>query len=120
MSGKENGAPQQVMRIFAAIATAEHANAAKKERFHRITPEYILVYGEHAPGNGCEWPVVEGNNLKRLTEEDETWLFGCCVVFYTELLKERSGNVRENLSVLIDKLEQELESERKDTGGDGA
>lgn len=96
-------------RLYATKVTPENAQEAYTERFHRITPNYILAYAKDHPGK--TWTLIEGQNLRRMTKQDEQWLFDCITALTAELIKAREKEVEANLSDLVDRLEKELELE---------
>lgn len=98
-----------VYRLYAARVTEETAEQAARNRFHRLTPDYILLYSCRKPGK--PWVEVEGEDWHRLTKVDETWLWDCAFAMTAEVMERRKGEVNEALADLIDRLEEALEAE---------
>lgn len=101
----------EVYRLFAAKVTEETAAEAAGNRFHRLTPGYILLYTSKAPGKA--WVEVQGKDLQRLTKADETWLWDCGLALTAEVMQRRKGEAVKNLGEMVDQLERELQAEQE-------
>lgn len=98
-----------VYRLYAAKVAEETAEKAARNRFHRLTPGYILLYTCRKPGK--PWVEVEGYDLHRLTKADETWLWDCAFALTAEAMERRKGEANEALAELVDRFEKALEAE---------
>lgn len=102
-------------RLFALLYSTENVEYASRNRFVRVTPEYILIYTEKSrlkppTGKAVE---IKKENLHTLTAMDESWLFDCGL----SLLAEHTANNQDglkNLSDMVDRLEAKLEEVTKD------
>lgn len=101
----------EVYRLFAAKVTAETAAEATENRFHRLTPGYILLYTSKAPGGA--WVEVRGKDLHRLTKADETWLWDCGLALAAEVMQRRKDEAVKSLGEMVDQLERELRAEQE-------
>ena len=105
-------------RLYAAFPTQENVEKAAGSRFQRVTSRYILRY----TGQPVEeaWMEVAGEDLKRLTDQDEAWLWDCGKVLAAETLAKRQEESGHRMADLLDRLEQELhrelENSRQETG----
>lgn len=102
-------------KLFALLYSNENVEYAAKHRFARVTPDYILIYTDKSRlrppvGNAVK---VRKNDLKKMTAQDETWLFDCGASLLAEhTAKDADGLKR--LSEMVDRLEAELEGVRED------
>lgn len=96
-------------RLYAAYPTQENVEAAAEGRFQRVTSRYILRYTEKKLGK--PWMEVAGEDLKRLTKQDEEWLWDCGKALAAEILAKRKKESGQRMADLLDRLEQELRKE---------
>lgn len=105
-------------RLYAAFPTQENVEKAAGSRFQRVTSRYILRYTDKHLEK--PWMEVAGEDLKRLTDQDEAWLWDCGKVLAAETLAKRQEESGHRMADLLDWLEQELhrelENSRQETG----
>lgn len=98
-----------VYRLYAAHPTQQNVDTAAGGRFQRVTSRYILRYTDkklHEP-----WVEVAGEDLKRLTKQDEAWLWDCGKLLAAEALSRRQEESGKRMAELLDRLETELRRE---------
>ena len=107
-------------RLFFMLSSPENISFAARNRFTRITPEYILVYTQKArmkPPVGGVIEISSREDLFRLTATDREWVLDCArSVMYEDLMKSKAEAFYD-LSQMVDRLEEELEAEA--AGGRG-
>ena len=96
-------------RLYAAFPTQENVEKAAGSRFQRVTSRYILRYTDKHLEK--PWMEVAGEDLKRLTDQDEAWLWDCGKVLAAETLTKRQEESGHRMADLLDRLEQELHRE---------
>lgn len=101
-------------RLFALLYSTKNVEYAAKNRFVRVTPEYILIYTEKSrlkppTGKAVE---IKKDNLNKLTAMDESWLFDCGLSLLAEHTAKNADGLK-NLSEMVDRLEAELEEVSK-------
>lgn len=114
----------ETYKLFAARSSAENMETAARERFSRITADYILIYRKRKPKN---IPCVEikGSETKRLTERDCAWLKSCIMALLREAAEQTKDETGKRLDSLITALEEALREEQEklereaDDGGAG-
>ena len=108
-------------RLYAMPYTLETAQDAEKERFSRVTADYVLIYTAKRRKNCAEITEAEAH---RLSKAERQWLFDCNTALLAEDAKKRSGDIMKNLSDMVDRLEtalaaqKELEERRDRADGD--
>lgn len=90
--------------------------AASKNRFHRVTADYILIYRRGKCGYGEV--EVKGDDLKRLTKLDREWLSDCNMAILAEESGAAADATAEKLRNMIDELETALRTEREKCRGE--
>lgn len=103
-----------VYRLYAAYPTRENVGTAAESRFQRVTSRYILLYTEKKPGKA--WTEVAGDDLGRLTDQDQAWLWDCGKVLAAEVLARRQEESGRRMAELLDRLEEELRREMTEEG----
>lgn len=96
-------------RLFANKVTEETNNIAYKERFSRITKNYILIYKVGNKPSG--WMEITEENSKSLSASDKQWLRDANIVIINEEMQTREQQALENLQNKLNVLETELEAE---------
>lgn len=97
-------------RLFAMEMDSYNVAVAAKNRFHRITPDYILVYRRGTADYGEI--EVKGDDLRRLAKMDREWLSDCNAALLAEASEDAATDTAERLRVMIDELEAALREER--------
>ena len=90
-------------------ADRETMDFAIKERFSRITPQYILVYTTKQPPQFSV--AITPEDMNRLREGDRQWITDCLLAEAAALLKAREPELLTTLSTRVTALEQALRQE---------
>ena len=110
-----------VFRLF-AVPTTDKTVAEmmlSSGAYMRITGSYSLIYTDgEQPGGSVE---VKGEDLSRLTDMDNMWLFDCNMEILEKWRREHAeaeekGRI-EFMSRLLDELEAEREARNAEKGG---
>ena len=100
-------------KLYGMKPSAENIAGAGEHRYYRATPVYLLIYtAGDAPPKSI--PV----SVELLSQEDQAWLQKCNVEIIRETV-EKSPDARERLVRFMERLETELENERKKVGNLG-
>ncbi len=87
------------------------------QRFHRVTPGYGLIYTDGPqPAGTIE---VSGEDLNRLTDADRAWLFSCNVSIIAKAAAESAEETKKRMGELMDMVEAELKTVRKEDKANG-
>ena len=97
-------------RLFALETSLNNSAYAGKQRFRRITPTYTLIYTRDEEPRGTE---VDGENLHRLTAQDEEWLQACNREIILEEAAKAAPRTAETMSRILDELEAELDAKKQ-------
>ena len=100
----------KLYRLYSLRPTSDNIEMASGERFHRITPGYILIYTQsEQPDKSVEITIKEA---AALTAYDKTWLRDCVKILLIEAVTSEPNENRV-IDMLL-KVEQALaaESER--------
>ena len=107
-----------VYKLYAMLTNEENVAIATQYRFQRITPSYILVYGENEP-EGTKCTEVKAEDISSLSRRDFQWLQDANMTIIRELtedhkptqtnaikefLLELDKNIKHEISVVIDRL----------------
>lgn len=105
---------EAIYRLYALAASHENIERAVKERFSRITPGYALIYTNGAaPEESVE---ITGEDVKRLTKDDEAWLMSCAGRLLMDRLEAEGSRAVQDLNGMVDRLAAALEEERRKLG----
>lgn len=111
---------KKTYRLYAMPYNAETVGAAEKERFSRVAADYVLIYTAKRVKNAVQVTEAEAH---RLSGSERQWLFDCNTALLAEETKRHSGEILQNLSEKLDKLESALaaqkEIEERRNGADG-
>lgn len=105
-------------RLFAFEYSLENVEYASSFRFSRVTTEYILVYAQRKslrPPTGKAAEVKE-NDISLITKMDEAWLFDCGISLFADIATRQKKEDADRLNEMIDRLEEELETESRKEG----
>lgn len=109
-------------KLYAAAVSRETAEKLEKERFYRMTAEYVLLYRKAKPRN-IPCVEVKGADLRRLTEADRLWLADCIAAVLAQAAAQKKNATAQRVNQLLDLWEKELEQEKmgldKETRDDG-
>lgn len=97
--------------LYVMRCTQETIAVAEKERFSRITPEYVLVLAKLRPAT-VKSVEIPKDSLRKLSRNDKVWIKDCFVVLTAEELKAKEADIVESLSDKISKLETALQEEQ--------
>ena len=104
-------------KLFAMEATYENVLVATKEKYYRITADYILVYTNgDAPENSVEF--TDGDAV-RLSDSEMQWLFDINVELLQEQIAKETPQIVERLSAYLNQLEKGVTGHEQ-SGGDAA
>lgn len=98
-----------VYKLFAMLTNEANVRIATEYRFQRITPAYILVYGEEAPKR-TKYTEITAKDLSSLSKKDFRWLQDANIA----LIREVSETHKESQSAELKKFWDELLSNIKD------
>lgn len=98
-------------RLYALPTTDETVRRAEKERFSRITVDYVLIYKPGKPVKDAA--EITDAEAYRLTEAERRWLWDCNVALIVDATKENMGGIMQNLSEKVDALEAALEKQKQ-------
>lgn len=105
---------EKVYRLYAMAASHKNIEHAMQARFSRVTPGYVMIYTDgEAPENSVE---ITGEDVKRLTKDDEAWLMSCAGRLLMDRLEAEGRHASENLNSMIDRLATALKEERRKLG----
>ena len=99
---------QIVYKLSATWTTEEHIAEACGYRFQRITPSYILVYGETIPKCAHE---LSAEHLANLTHADRVWLSDCNNILMQEFEKEHAESKAKAQADFIAELKENIKRE---------
>lgn len=99
-------------KLYAAEMNRENVEKAEKERFSRVTANYMLLYRRTKPRH---IPAVEvkGNDLRRLTESDRLWLADCIATLLGEAAGRRQETAAQRVNEMLTAWEKELQKTRE-------
>ena len=105
-----------VWRLYAMRPTDENVENALKERFHRLTTKYILVYtGEkHEEEDIAE---ISQENYDALSKDDAEWLSACNTTILREFQEKHSDTIQQAQLDFLKEFQQELEREQERLNG---
>ncbi len=111
-------------KLYAAAVSRETAEKLERERFYRMTAEYVLLYRKAKPRN-IPCVEVKGADLRRLTDGDRLWLSDCIAAVLAQAAAQKKNATAQRVNQLLDLWEKELEKERAELdkeahGDDGA
>lgn len=97
-------------KLYAAQVSRETAEKLDRERFYRMTADYVLLYRQAKPRN-IPCVEVKGADLRRLTDGDRLWLADCIATALSQAAK-KSRTSAQRVNQLLDLWEKELEKEK--------
>ena len=101
-------------KLFAMEATYENVLVATKEKYYRITADYILVYSAgEAPENSVEFT---DDDSVRLSDSEMQWLFDINVELLQEQIAKETPQIVERLSAYLSQLEKGVTEHGKPNG----
>nr|DAP18003.1 MAG TPA: hypothetical protein [Bacteriophage sp.] len=99
-------------KLYAAEVSRLNVEKAERERFSRVTANYMLLYRRTKPRH---IPTVEvkGDDLRRLTESDRLWLADCIATLLGEAAGKRQDATARRVSEMLTAWEKELQRTRE-------
>lgn len=95
-------------RLYAMEPTEENIAYAYKEEYHRITPEYVLIYTRRAQKCALE---LRGEDLLSLSDMDWMWLQECNVEILEKFVSEHEDSLKKSRDRFASELLEELQRE---------
>lgn len=99
-------------KLYAAEVSRLNVEKAERERFSRVTANYMLLYRRTKPRH---IPAVEvkGEDLRRLTESDRLWLADCIATLLGEAAGRRQETAAQRVNEMLTAWEKELQRTRE-------
>lgn len=108
---KEQNKTKVKYQLFATAVNEASIALCEKERFCRITPAYVLIYTRKKRiANAVK---IGENEIERLTESDERWLWDCNSAILAEEVRRRTPEIIKDLSEKMERLEAELKTAKE-------
>lgn len=106
-----------VYKLFAMHTNDKNVAIATQYRFQRITPQYILVYGEDAPeGTSCS--EITANEISNLSRRDFQWLQDANMTLIREFALEHKDGQTSALKKFFEELDKNIKDELKENDGE--
>lgn len=102
---------ERIWRLYATKSDNTGLELAGRARFSRVCPGYTLIYTQDETLNGAA--EVSGEKISLLTASDRKWLTDCGAALLADRLAEERKTGRDDLTGMLDALEQELERARR-------
>lgn len=106
-----------VYKLYAMLTSEENVAIATQYRFQRITPSYILVYGENEP-EGTRCTEVKANDISSLSRRDYQWLQDANMTIIRELDKEHKATQKNAIKEFLLELDKNIKDELKENDGE--
>lgn len=104
----------KMFKLYALLANAETISYANTQRFHRITPCYVLVFTQDdMPENSIEITAAEADEL---TDYDIAWLRDCSLTIALEAIQ--SEDTAQKTMTMLEKIEQALQAQAEQISED--
>ena len=99
-------------KLYAAEMNRKNVEKAEKERFSRVTANYMLLYRRTKPRH-IPALEVKGKDLRRLTESDRLWLADCIATLLGEAAGKRQDATARRVNEMLTAWEKELQKTRE-------
>lgn len=110
----EENSTKPSYKLYAMEATYDNVLVATKEKYYRITADYILVYSAgEAPENSVEFT---DDDSVRLSDSEMQWLFDINVELLQEQIAKETPQIVERLSAYLNQLEKGVTEHGKPNG----
>lgn len=97
-------------KLYALRQSEKNINSALKEKFYRITGQYILVYTtKKRPENAVK---ITDKDINQLTVGDYIWLQECNKEIIDRETEKNMPKVEEHMRSVLERLENELANEK--------
>lgn len=100
----------KIRKIYAFPLTDTNIATATKERFNRVTSEYILTFSLDKVPGGSE---ISGENCKLLSDADNEWIAECIYVIAKEYATVHSMQNAEYQRKFLEEFEDELKKQQE-------
>lgn len=106
-----------VYKLFAMHTNEKNVAIATQYRFQRITPQYILVYGEDAPeGTSCS--EITAEEISSLSRRDFQWLQDTNITIIRELTESHKHTQTNAIREFLLELDKNIKEELKENDGE--
>ena len=99
-------------KLYAAEVSRLNVEKAERERFFRVTVNYMLLYRRTKPRH-IPSVEVKGDDLRRLTESDRLWLADCIATLLGEAAGRRQETAAQRVNEMLTAWEKELQKTRE-------
>lgn len=99
------------------LTNEANVSIATEYRFQRITPAYILVYGEEAP-KGTKYTEITAKDLSSLSKKDFQWLQDANIALIREVSETHKESQSAELKKFWDELLSNIKDELKENDGE--
>ena len=106
-----------VYKLFAMLTNEKNLAIATKYRFQRITPTYILVYGEQEPED-AKCKEITAEEIHNLSSKDFQWLQDANMVLLQEVVNEHRESQGQALKKFFEELDKNIKEELKASNGE--
>lgn len=106
-----------VYKLFAMLTNEANVRIATEYRFQRITPAYILVYGEEAPKR-TKYTEITAKDLSSLSKKDFQWLQDANIALIREVADTNKESQSAELNKFWDELLSNIKDELKENDGE--
>ena len=106
-----------VYKLFAMLTNEANVRIATEYRFQRITPAYILVYGEEAPKR-TKYTEITAKDLSSLSKKDFQWLQDANIALIREVADTHKESQSAELKKFWDELLSNIKDELKENDGE--
>ena len=101
-------------KVYAMLLNNENVEIANKERFHRMTPEYIMVFTQaEMPEMSYE---IKAEDYNHLTEYDRKWIRDCAVAVAMEAVQ--AEDTAEKTMEILERIEKALQAQAEQISED--
>lgn len=106
-----------VYKLYAMLTNEENVAIATQYRFQRITPSYILVYGENEP-EGTKCTEVKADDIQNLSRRDYQWLQDANMTIIRELTENHNPTQTNAIKEFLLELDKNIKDELKENDGE--
>ena len=102
-------------KLFAMRTNEKNVAIATQYRFQRITPTYILVYGEDKP-EGTNCTEVTAKDISSLSRRDFQWLEDANILLIQEFAAAHPDAQKNSLNNFYNELQKNIKEELEKDG----
>jgi hypothetical protein len=107
---------KRIFKLYAFINNDNSISLAEKNRFSRITAQYVLVYTDDEKTIEDKakhsYIIIRENDTNRLSKGDKEWLTSCNLEIIFEEAAKNQDVILQSMDETLKKLEQALEEEK--------